>query len=72
MQKGSLFFTRPTMGDYTATPAELQARAADLFAWVQSGALRVSIGATFPLAKAAAAHRAIESRQTTGKILLRP
>ncbi len=72
MQKGSLFFTRPTMGDYTATPAELQARAADLFAWVQSGALRVSIGATFPLAEAAAAHRAIESRQTTGKVLLRP
>jgi NADPH2:quinone reductase len=72
MQKGSLFFTRPTMGDYTATPAELQVRAADLFAWVQSGALRVSIGATFPLAEAAAAHRAIESRQTTGKVLLLP
>jgi NADPH2:quinone reductase len=72
MQKGSLFFTRPTMGDYTATPAELKARADDLFTWVQSGTLRVTIGATFPLTAAAEAHRALEGRQTTGKVLLRP
>lgn len=72
MQKGSLFFTRPTMGDYTATPAELQARADELFAWVESGALRVTIGATFPLSAAAEAHRALEGRRTTGKVLLLP
>ncbi len=72
MQKGSLFFTRPTVADYTATPAELQARAAELFAWVRAGTLRVTIGAVFPLAAAAEAHRALEGRQTTGKILLRP
>ena len=72
MQKGSLYFTRPTMGDYTATPAELKARVDELFAWVQSGALRVTIGATFPLAAAADAHRALEGRLTTGKVLLLP
>ncbi len=72
MQKGSLFLTRPTVGDYTATPAELQARAAELFAWGRAGALRITIGAVFPLAAAAEAHRALEGRQTTGKILLRP
>jgi len=72
MQKGSLYFTRPTMGDYTATPTELQARAAELFAWIRAGTLRVTIGAVFPLAAAAEAHRALEGRQTTGKILLRP
>jgi NADPH2:quinone reductase len=60
------------MGDYTATPAELKARADDLFTWVQSGTLRVTIGATFPLTAAAEAHRALEGRQTTGKVLLRP
>lgn len=72
MQKGSLFFTRPTLGDYTATPAELQSRMAELFAWIRAGTLRVTIGAVFPLAAAAEAHRALEGRQTTGKILLRP
>lgn len=71
-QKGSLFFTRPTLGHYTLTPAELQQRANDLFAWIADGSLRVRIGATFPLAEAAAAHRALEGRQTTGKVLLLP
>jgi NADPH2:quinone reductase len=71
-QKGSLFITRPTLGNYTATGAELNARAGDLFSWVQAGELKVRIGATFPLAATAEAHRAIESRATTGKILLLP
>jgi NADPH2:quinone reductase len=70
-QKGSLFLTRPTLFHYTRTPAELASRAADLFGWVADG-LDVRIGATFPLASAAEAHRALESRATTGKVLLTP
>ena len=71
-QKGSLFFTRPTLAHYTATPAELRARAAEVFGWVINGALRVHVGATFPLRAAAEAHRALEGRATTGKVLLVP
>lgn len=71
-QKGSLFFTRPTLAHYTLATAELQARAGELFGWVATGALKVRIGATYPLAQAAEAHRALEGRQTTGKVLLVP
>jgi NADPH:quinone reductase len=71
-QKGSLFFTRPTLAHYTQTTAELQARAGDLFAWIARGELKVRIGATFPLSAAAEAHRALEGRATTGKVLLLP
>ena len=71
-QKGSLFLTRPTLNHYIRTPEELRARAHDLFAWLAAGTLKVRIGATFPLAAAADAHRAIESRGTTGKVLLLP
>jgi NADPH:quinone reductase len=71
-QKGSLFFTRPTLAHYTLTPAELRGRTADLFGWVAGGRLKVRIGATFKLADAAAAHRALEGRTTTGKVLLLP
>jgi NADPH:quinone reductase len=71
-QKGSLFFTRPTLTHYTATPAELRARADDLFSWIAAGELKVRIGATYPLSAAAEAHRALEGRATTGKVLLLP
>jgi NADPH2:quinone reductase len=71
-QKGSLFLTRPTLAHYTATTAELRQRAGELFDWIARGELRVRIGARFPLAQAADAHRAIESRATTGKIVLIP
>jgi NADPH2:quinone reductase len=71
-QKGSLFFTRPTLAHYTATPAELRQRADDLFAWIRDGSLKVRIGATFPLRAAAEAHNALEGRKTTGKVLLLP
>ncbi len=71
-QRGSLFLTRPTLAHYVATPAELRARAADLFAWLADGSLRVHIGATFPLAATADAHRVLEGRATTGKVLLVP
>jgi NADPH2:quinone reductase len=69
---GSLFVTRPTLANYVETHSELVARASDLFAWIIGGKLRVRIGATFPLADAAEAHRALGGRATTGKVLLIP
>jgi NADPH2:quinone reductase len=71
-RKGSLYLTRPTLAHYTSTTEELRRRAGDLFSWVRSGELQVRIGATFSLTDAAAAHRALEGRTTTGKVLLRP
>jgi len=71
-QKGSLFFTRPTLVHYTQTSAELRARTDELFLAVQDGTLKVRIGATFKLTAAAEAHRALETRNTTGKVLLIP
>ena len=69
---GSLYLTRPTLGDFTATRDELTWRAQELFDAVLAGSLDVRIGATFSLADAADAHRALESRSTTGKVLLLP
>lgn len=71
-QKGSLFLTRPTLGDYVQTREELDSRARDLFAWIGSGDLDVHVGKRYPLAEAADAHRALEGRKTTGKVLLIP
>ena len=70
--KGSLFLTRPTLGDYVATRERLQRRAADLFAWMAAGELDVPIDRTFALSEAAEAHRYIEGRKTLGKLLLIP
>jgi NADPH2:quinone reductase len=70
--KGSLFLTRPSLGHYVATRDELLARATEVLGSVESGKLRVRIGATFALRDAAEAHRALESRATTGKVLLVP
>ena len=67
---GSLFVTRPTLKDYVATPEELRERAAELFRAVRDGSLDVRIGGTYPLAYAARAHAALESRATTGKVVL--
>ena len=72
MIKGSLYLTRPTLGDYVATAAELRARTADVLGRVAGGTLEVRIDATFSLAEAAQAHRRLESRMTTGKLLLVP
>lgn len=69
---GSLYVTRPTIGDYAVDRAELTERAAELFAAVAARDLSVRVGARFPLAEAAAAHRALEGRATTGKVLLTP
>jgi NADPH2:quinone reductase len=72
MLNGSLFFTRPTMGDYQATTAELDASAKALFDMIGSGKVRIEIGQTFPLADARKAHEALESRNTIGASLLIP
>ena len=69
-QKGSLFLTRPTLGHYIATREELEQRANDLFAMVLAGTLNVRIHHEYPLAEAAQAHRDLEGRRTTGKLLL--
>jgi NADPH2:quinone reductase len=69
---GSLFLTRPTLFDYVAATEELDAGAAALFDVVTSGAVKVEIGQEFPLARAADAHKALESRATTGATLLIP
>jgi NADPH2:quinone reductase len=70
-QKGSLFLTRPTLGHYVATRDELLRRANDLFAWMAADQLSVRIGGEYALADVAEAHRALEARRTTGKVLLR-
>ena len=69
---GSLFLTRPTLFDYIAERTELEPRADELFAWIAAGELDVRIGARFALSEAAEAHRALEGRATTGKVLLVP
>lgn len=71
-QKGSLFLTRPTMAHYLLTRDELLGRSADLFSWMDSGELDVRVGQELPLDRAADAHRALEARETTGKVLLIP
>ncbi len=68
---GSLFVTRPSLAHYTRTRQELELRAGAVFEAIAAGRLRIRIGAEFPLAEAAQAHRALEGRATTGKVLLR-
>jgi NADPH:quinone reductase len=69
---GSLLLTRPTLVHYTADRDELMWRADDLFDWVTAGQLHVRVGSTYPLADAARAQEDLESRRTTGKLLLIP
>jgi NADPH2:quinone reductase len=70
--KGSLFVTRPTLWHYVATRAELEWRADEVLGWAASGALKLRTEHIYPLAEAAQAHADLESRSTTGKILLEP
>ena len=70
--KGSLFITRPGLATYTAKRADLEKSAQDLFDVVLSGAVSIKVNQTFPLRDAAAAHRALEARQTTGSTVLMP
>lgn len=71
-QMGSLFLTRPTLGSYIATRQELESRTEELFGWIASGAVVISVGLELTLAEAAEAHRRLGGRQTTGKVLLMP
>jgi NADPH:quinone reductase len=71
-RSGSLFLTRPSLGAYTGDPAEMHGRADDILSWIADGWLRLRIDHEFPLRDAADAHRALEGRKTTGKILLVP
>jgi NADPH2:quinone reductase len=70
--KGSLYLTRPTLSTYIAARADLEAVSRDLFDVVSSGAVKIQVKQTFPLAEAAAAHVALESRKTTGSTVLLP
>jgi NADPH:quinone reductase len=69
-QKGSLYITRPTLGHYILTTEELRHRAKAVFEMITSGRLKLRIAHTYPLTEAAQAHRDLEGRKTTGKLLL--
>ena len=71
-QKGSLFLTRPSLANYISDPEELKWRSSDLFRWIAAGRLNIRIHHIYPLAEAATAHRDLESRKTSGKLLLKP
>jgi NADPH2:quinone reductase len=68
--KGSLFVTRPSLNHHIITRADLVARASEVLGWIAKGSLKLRVEHTFPLAEAADAHRALEGRKTTGKVLL--
>ena len=70
--RGSLFITRPSLMAYTADRKDLLDHAQDLFAAVQSGAVKIEVNQTYPLAEAARAHQDLESRKTTGSTILIP
>jgi NADPH:quinone reductase len=70
--KGSLFLTRPSLNHHISTRAELLARAGDVLGWVRDGKLRLRMELEYPLRDAPDAHRALEGRKTTGKVLLIP
>ena len=71
-QKGSLFLTRPTLANYISERKDLEWRSSELFQWLADGRLHLQIHKVYPLADAAEAHRDLESRGTTGKLLLKP
>jgi len=70
--KGSVFLTRPSLFHYIADRASLEQRAGDVLGWIASGQLKLRMEHTFPLAEVAEAHRSLEGRATTGKVLLLP
>ncbi len=71
-QKGGLFLTRPALAQYTATREELLWRAQSLFSWIGQNNLDVRIGGTYELSDAEQAHRDLEGRKSTGKLILLP
>jgi NADPH2:quinone reductase len=71
LAKNCLFLTRPGITGYTSTREELDGRAGDVFRWIAEGQLKLRIDREYPLEQAAEAHRCIEGRETTGKLLLK-
>jgi NADPH2:quinone reductase len=69
---GSLFLTRPTLAHYAGERDELLWRSGEILSAIADGSLRIDIGGTYPLHQAAEAYRALEGRQTTGKLLIIP
>ena len=69
-QKGSLFLTRPSLANYAVDRDEIAWRAGDLFRWIDDGSLKLRVEHRYPLADAARAHRDLEGRKTTGKLVL--
>jgi NADPH2:quinone reductase len=69
---GSLFVTRPSLTHHIASREELVQRSGDVLGWIRDGKINLRVETTFPLEKAPDAHRALEGRQTTGKVLLIP
>jgi NADPH2:quinone reductase len=69
---GSLFFTRPTITNFIQTPEELQWRAGEVFEAMLSGDLTMTLGGSYPLAQASEAHRDLEARKSSGKLILTP
>lgn len=72
LAKNALFLTRPGLGQYTQSREELLQRAGEVFAWIRAGLLKLRISRTLPLSDAAEAHRLLEARKTTGKVMLTP
>jgi NADPH2:quinone reductase len=70
--KGSLFLTRPTLFNYAATRDELLWRAGDVLKWIEAGSLKIRVEKSYQLAEAPQAHRDLEGRKTSGKLLLIP
>ena len=70
--KGSLFLTRPTLFDYLASREDLEWRSGEVFTWIKDGTLKLRVEHFYPLAEAKSAHQALEGRQTTGKVILKP
>lgn len=71
-RRGSLYLTRPILSHYVPTRQDLFERADEVFGWIRDGKLKLRIGSEFPLSQAAEAHRELEARKTTGKVLLIP
>jgi len=71
-QKGSLFLTRPSLANHVSDPNELKWRSSDIFNWIAAGRLNLQIHKIYRLADAASAHRDLEARKTSGKLLLKP
>jgi NADPH2:quinone reductase len=71
-EKGSIFITRPSLAHYVATRLELLWRADDVLGWIGAGKLKIRIDHTYPLSQAPQAHRDLESRKTSGKLLILP